>query len=152
MTLHLAEAVTFSLPDLFSWESKRDRSGFTSTTQNFYGVWRNYFMSTEMDCIITNVTVHTWWQKHIVVVKCEWTLRLRLNKVGQLNRISLALLWSLLKVYRCLGYSEHVGPRPWYSVSLWWTMCLPPAHVTNTQNTNTLNKTQQKTTLGSFSF
>ena len=75
-----------------------------------------------------------------------------MNKVAQLNRISLELLWSLLKVYRCLGYSEHIGPRPWYSVSLWWTMCLPPAHVTNTQSKNTLNKTQQNTTLGSFSF
>ena len=50
----------------------RARSHLATATQIFYVV----SISSEMDCTVTNVTVHTWWQKnHIVVVKCEWTLK-----------------------------------------------------------------------------
>ena len=48
----------------------RARSHLATATQIFDVV----SISSEMDCIVTNVTVRTRRQKnHIVVVKCEWT-------------------------------------------------------------------------------
>ena len=38
-------------------------------------------MSLEMDCMVTNGTIHTWWQKKlIIVVKCKRTLKLKIDQ------------------------------------------------------------------------
>ena len=55
----------------------RAHSHLATTTQIFDVVT----MSSEMGCIVFNVTIHTWQQKkkHIVVTKCERALTLQLG-------------------------------------------------------------------------
>ena len=59
---------------------------YINSTQTFYIVNTTF----EMGCMVTNVTVYTWqtkknYKKHIIVTKCEWTLRM--NKSHQCNNL-----------------------------------------------------------------